>query len=480
MLLAWLVPTHFVIMASMKTQALAVILSLTGAVGFAAPEWDPFGPLWQAQWTPELEHEIDIRIEQYRKADYTRGGFTPGKTVEVEQVSHEFVFGANMFNYGQLGTPERNEAYRSVFAKLLNGATVAFYWGDLEPRQGFPRYEPESDADTEAFWNAFDFAHEDPYAHVEWRRPAPGPLLRFCQLAGVSVHGHAMIYHYCQPEWVYSMSNDVEAVRREYIRHVEELGRRYGGTVPQWDVVNESLNRASTKESPDDCGCWYDARRKVTLPPGYTQDAFYAAARAFPKSVRLAINDAWTNKNDAYASFIEKLLGEGVRIDLVGLQMHIFRAEHLLNVASGIPQITNGRSWFVKDVVDHLQQLDRFGKPIHISEITIPSPRGLMGLSQEEADEIQARVATAFYRLWFSWPSVNRITYWNLVDDCGAKNERMSSGWFNRDMTPKRIFVAMNELINNTWKTRMTVRADAQGRIRWRGFKGDYRFTERN
>ena len=385
-----------------------------------------------------------------------------------------------MFNFNQLGSASRNAAYRAVFTNLLNGATVPFYWNGLEPEKGRPRYEPSSAADTEAFWNSFDFDNDDPYAFVEWRRPAPGPLLRFCRDHGISVHGHAMIYHYCQPEWVFALSNDVAAVRRAYVDHVKELARQYGASVPQWDVVNESLNRASTKANPDDFGCWYDARRKVTLPPGYTLDAFNAAAETFPGSVRLAINDAWSAKNDAYGAFIGKLMSQGARIDVVGLQMHIFRSAHLMNVASGLPQIANGRSWQVADVVDHLQKLDAFGKPIHISEITIPSPRGLAGLSDEEADEIQARVMTSFYRLWFSWPSVDRITYWNLVDGCGAKNERMSSGWFNRDMTPKRAARIMDELINKAWKTRIVVKADENGRIAWRGFKGDYRVTSKS
>ena len=116
---------------------------------------------------------------------------------------------------------------------------------------------------------------------------------------------------------------------------------------------------------------------------------------------------------------------------------------------------------------------------IHISEVTIPSPRGLAGLTDAEADAIQARVARAYYRLWFSWPSVERITYWNLVDGLGAKNERMSSGWYNRDMTKKAVWHAMDQLFNHEWRTRLTAKADASGRLSFRGFKGRYRLTWR-
>ena len=113
------------------------------------------------------------------------------------------------------------------------------------------------------------------------------------------------------------------------------------------------------------------------------------------------------------------------------------------------------------------------------SESTIPSPRGLAGLSDAQADEVQARVTRAYYRLWFSWPSVERITYWNLVDGMGAKNERMSSGWYNRDMTKKAVWHAMDNLFNREWRTSMTAKADGSGRLSFRGFKGRYRLSWR-
>ena len=37
--------------------------------GFSRADWNPFGPEWQAQWTPALEREIDERTERCRKAD---------------------------------------------------------------------------------------------------------------------------------------------------------------------------------------------------------------------------------------------------------------------------------------------------------------------------------------------------------------------------------------------------------------------------
>ena len=38
----------------------------------------------------------------------------------------------------------------------------------------------------------------------------------------------------------------------------------------------------------------------------------------------------------------------------------------------------------------------------------------------------------------------------------------------------------MNHLFNEEWRTRLTTRADAAGRLTFRGFKGQYRLTWRD
>lgn len=41
-------------------------------------------------------------------------------------------------------TEEKNRAYREVFKDTFNLATVPFYWSDLEPERGKPRYTADS------------------------------------------------------------------------------------------------------------------------------------------------------------------------------------------------------------------------------------------------------------------------------------------------------------------------------------------------
>ena len=52
--------------------------------------------------------------------------------VKIEQLSHEFKFGAHLFNYNQLGKTEYNERYKELYGTLFNSGTIAFYWRKFE------------------------------------------------------------------------------------------------------------------------------------------------------------------------------------------------------------------------------------------------------------------------------------------------------------------------------------------------------------
>ena len=167
--------------------------------GFSRADWNPFGPEWQAQWTPALEREIDERIERCRKADAAVDGLPPGVDVKVEQTASQFLVGCNMFNFDQLGSDAMNAEYRAAFTILFNAGTLPFYWKSIEPEKGLIRYV-SGPRDQPSFWNGFDFAKDDPYRFVEWRRPAPDRLIEFCRANGVAMHGHTIIYVAWSPD----------------------------------------------------------------------------------------------------------------------------------------------------------------------------------------------------------------------------------------------------------------------------------------
>lgn len=153
-------------------------------------------------WNPKVQAKIDKDIEQNRKANAIVGlqNVAAGSEVKIEQVSHDFVFGAHIFNYNQLGTPACNQKYKDVFGTLFNRATVAFYWKTLEMQPNRPRFREEY-WDTEEYWNR----QTDPKHQPHWRRPSPDQIIDFCLSKGVPVHGHPLIWgnrKWHNPNWI--------------------------------------------------------------------------------------------------------------------------------------------------------------------------------------------------------------------------------------------------------------------------------------
>lgn len=108
-----------------------------------------------------------------------------------------------------------------------------------------------------------------------------------------------------------------------------------------------------------------------------------------------------------------------------------------------------------------------------MSEITLTAPG-----NDASGQAAQAEVARNFYRLWFSHPSVDSITWWNVPDGGAAPGEdRVFSGLLNRDLTPKPAYDVLKNLLHNEWRTESGGATDADGRHGFRGFAGTYRVT---
>ena len=456
-------------------------------------------------WNADEQKRIDADIEAFRKAYavFKTGRVKKGTMVKVEQTSSAFVFGASAFNWNQLGSKKANAIYRETFGSLFNRATVPFYWKHFEPAPGRTRYE-ETIVDTENWWRWCP----NPKLQPNWRRPATDPIVKWCNEHGVAVHGHPLVWGNRQwqyPEWMQydgipenerraldsleiivfaprskavssyeKMSEQkLAALLPTYIKRQEErtLARvaeimdHYKGRIQSWDVVNES-----NKD-------FREGRQNPSLPMNksiygisfsdYTFKSFKAAAEHRTDGALLNINDFVTE--DSYPAQVENLLSRGAKIDIVGSQMHLFKPQQCLDIAAGkhlsVPTEPNSIRTFFK-------KFEKFGLPVCISEITITSAG-----EGEKGEMIQAIIARNLYRMWFSVPNMMGITWWNLVDDCGAAGEPTISGIYHRDMTPKTAYHALDQLINHEWRTNVEIKPDSKGNIRWRGFKGTYRIS---
>lgn len=465
-------------------------------------------------WNPDVQKKIDADIEKYRRTnvdiDLSGEKIKRGTKIHVRQLAGDVWFGSHIFNYNQLGNHQANERFKSIWGNFFTSATVAFYWKNFETEPGRLRFREEY-WDTEEWWNKQD----DPYKYHHWRRPATDPVVSFLRERGVRVQGHCLVWgnrggsfpvwfadavldsaerktfsrltEFSPYRWDFAgFAHDNTPFLQEYkdlsVRQLEDsfphLARTYWSVferrirdiadyckdrVEAWDVVNESAQDLWKGWSMNVGGKLMKSHYGI-MPADYAYKSLQTADDAFPKVVKLIIND-WEN-GQTYVNQVRDLRARGCRIDVLGSQMHLFNPKQCADIAKGAKIETPQQEW------EKLALLSKAGLPIHLSEITITAPD-----DNEKGRLIQAVIAYNLYRLWFSTEKMAGITWWNSVDGCASKGEPTTSGLFTRDMQPKPSFFALERLINHEWKTNIEKAVDGDGHLRFRGFKGKYRIS---
>ncbi len=405
--------------------------------------------------------ETDARcardIEAYRKGDgrltvrNAVGDPVAGKQVRLVQKTHDFKYGANIFLLDEFSTAEENAAYRDMFAKYFNLATVPFYWQDLEPEQGKPR-----------------FAADSPKIY---RRPAPDLCLDYCREKGILPKLHCLFYDKFFPTWL-PLDDDAE-MRRLYEKRFAEIAERYRGTMYEFEVINEML-----------CMPTWKRRSVLCDDPDIIEWAFRLAEKYLPGET-LVINEAnpissvaWNNGGGYYAQ-IKDLLAKGTPVHKIGMQNHIFAGACLpAGAYAGDVEITRQAEHNMNPDL-YFRGLDKFselGLPLEMTEVTVAT----LG-EGDEAEELQADTLEMLYTIWFSIPAMETVVYWNTVDYMafddpkGGWNENnCRGGLFHRDLTPKKAALRLYDLFHKKWHTDLTLTTDENGVIAFRGFFGDY------
>ena len=403
-----------------------------------------------------VNEKVSHGIETYRKGDGKvqvidkNGDPVAGAKIKFSQKSHEFRFGANIFMLDELETPEKNEIYKKCFADVFNMATLPFYWDSLEPERGKPRYAKDSPK--------------------VYRRPAPDLCIEFCREHGIEPREHALAYDHFFPTWLYDA--EIDEIKRELERRYSEIAERYADKIPTIEVTNEMKHAKGRTKFYDD--------------PDFVEWCFRLAEKYFPNN-QLGINEsrrfAWCDNcrtSDTYYAYTEAAILKGARIDAIGMQYHLFNK--LEEEYAKTRQMLNPRLLYA-----HMDMYSRLGKPLQITEITIPSYSW-----DPDDEELQAEMLEKLYSVWFSHPNVEQIIYWNLVDGYAhlwdpdpekirASQGNMSlgenyyyGGLLRFDMSPKPAYLKLKELLQKKWHTEAEAVTDADGNAEFRGFYGKY------
>jgi len=362
---------------------------------------------------------IQRDIEKYRKSGAAitvvdeKGRPVNGASVAVEQVTHDFLFGCNIFVFDRFPTPEENAKYKELFKRLLNYATLPFYW------RGFEREQGQTD-----------------YKRLD-------RMARWCRENGITTKGHPLMWTHevGVPTWL--PEDEPDEVKRLMEARVKEIVSRYKGLIDIWDVVNESTHlRTFADMSVFD----------------YTSEPVRWAREANPRAMLLVneygIVDNHPKDAERYFKLLKEMKDAGVPYDAIGIQSHMHYA-----------------LFAIPDVLKTLDKFAKLGKPIHFTETTV-----LSGKETNAADErAQAGYVEKFYRACFSHPSVRAITWWDFSDAFAWQG--VAAGLVRKDLSPKPVYLVLDRLINKQWHTSAQGRTSSDGSFTFRGFHGKYRLT---
>ena len=384
---------------------------------------------------------------QHRKSNskilITNADGTPfaGKEVNVDQISHSFLFGCGAFEVLRMHIADKDPQFAEFKEKhtirtqkwldLFNYGTLPFYWGQYEVEEG--KTNEESLMQT----------------------------AKYLQERGVKTKGHPLCWHTVCADWLMKYSN--EEIMKKQLARIEREVTNFKGVIDMWDVINEVVIMPVFDK--------YDnAVTRICKDKGRIQlvKEVFEMAKSCNPDATLLINDF--NTSEAYVILLEGLLEAGVPITAIGIQSHQHQG-----------------FWGVDKIHDVLDRYSKFGLPIHFTENTLISgdlmPPEIVDLndwqveewpSTPEGEERQAREIEIMYRELFNHPLVEAITTWDFTDECWLN---APAGFLRKDNTEKPSYQMLKNLIHGEWETHEKLVTDENGFINVNGFKGEYKIS---
>lgn len=401
-----------------------------------------------------MSREVTYGIETYRKANamlrFEDKKGSPVNDVEfnAKLINHEFDFGCNMFLLDEFETEEKNRIYRKKFKEVFNYATIPFYWKDLEPEKGKPRFDKNSPK--------------------IYRRPAPDLCVEYCRENNIKMKGHCLSYDGFSPAWI---AKDKKTYIKQLEKHFREISERYSEDINDWDITNETFNwHPSYSVSP-----LYRDKKYMDICYDLADKYFHFNKKIVNECFGIWYGNGFNYFESPFYLQLENMKLKGLKYDALGFQMHQFvTRDHEEKFAKN-----RYNPKYVYDVLNTFSNLD---KDIQLSEVTISSYT-----HDKEDMDMQAEILKNIYRIWFSHKNVSSIIYWNMADgytynpngpgvfDMKTGENQYAGGLLKPDLSEKPAFTALKNLVKKEWYTEGTFQCIKNtNNATFRGFKGDY------
>lgn len=367
-----------------------------------------------------------------------------GAIVEFQQQSHDFLFGTFMpaSHYDRQGYDLMGEAG-------INYVTLDFPWSRLEPREGVFNWGfIDHTAKIEALVDRFHLLGHN----LVWFTPGFGGAFT--------------------PRYLYGKS--FEELLRSVRHHVTEVVTRYKDHIHLWNALNEGHASWANAFGLSQAQMLEIARTSASAVKDVDPEAKVMLNMASPLGETIPA-DLEAEGRPVYSvspyTFAQQAIQAGIDFEIIGLQFYY----------GGVCCGGAGR-WPTIDLAtlsDFLDWYSTLGKTIFISEVSVPSiyrSEWSQGWWHHPWDEAtQAEWLEGFYTVAFAKPYVRAITWWDAKDSYYGFIDH--GGLLHEDYTPKAAYTVLKRLLTETWHAEGRGITDAEGRLTFQGFAGEYEVT---
>ena len=299
-----------------------------------------------------------------------------------------------------------NADYVENLLKLFSYVTVPVNWAQIESQKG-----------------VYDFSTFDTCINVLAKKKlaiGAGPLLCFSK-------GFV-------PKWLRRGGNSFEKIRESAYEFISTIVSRYSAFVRAWRVVS-GLNALN---------CFGFSFEQILEMTRAANMAVKASSERALKIIE--VSNPWgeyystTPNTIPPLVYVDMVVQSAINFDAFGLQMRFGK---------------NQAGMHVRDMMQISAILDYFAavaKPLYITEVEVPSRNGdglddgqVAGIwHQQWGGTQQSQWIKQFYRIAFSKPFVDTVTYSNLID---VEDSMISnSGLLTDKFEPKKSFQALQKL----------------------------------
>ncbi|MBM1105019.1 endo-1,4-beta-xylanase [Aurantibacter crassamenti] len=366
--------------------------------------------------------DIQKDIDEYRKGTIIINA-KPGDKIEIEQLSHEFWFGAAISNSlaNKSWSKKDKAAYKEKFLENFNSAVTenAVKWSNMEREQGKVNYETVDGI-------------------LEWTDQNNIPLRAHNIFWG--------IHKFVQP-WLKAL--DDTTLEETLKNRALTLAARYKGRFVEYDLNNEMIH-----------GNYYEERLGQDITLKMTKWVHEADPEA-----KLWLNDydiLTGNKLAEYMAQIRTFLEQGVPIAGIGVQGHL-----------------HSETFDPLVLKSSLDSLSKFNLPVRITEFNMPGQRSMYvdnkidKLTPEQELQKAANLVD-YYTICFANPNVTGILQWGFWE--GA-TWIPASAMYRKDWSPTPAVEEYQKLIFKEWWTTTTSVADEKGMATIPAYFGKYKLT---